>query len=525
MLHKLVKYSVNHINRKLCDANCWYLFKTGREPTNICSIRWAIEQWKRSLINVSMPTKGKIILSAIRNKRWVEWAVYSACFTLKMGYQPVIIYSGGEFKKIFSPKEKGGKPFRDLITSIPYLTLIDLDCYLTGSSDSAYSKFAEGNAHLVAAYDLKVEEYEPGDRVDEYNKTVEAARQMLASCTPAIEKLMREVRPLRVIAPSGLIGLSMAIREAARRASIDAIFVEGWVMRPGHNIYRMNQPALSYDIDGWLKVLGNWDNKKETSINDYMAFREGFEIHDEEWLKDFHQVQQSPKDVPLPVGLAKFFQRNGFYFLLGTNVVGDSATLGRATIFKSQQSWIKEIVGFFQEHPEMNLVIRAHPDEVWQKAKLRMGDVAAGLSAGLDNVYVIRGNETINTYSLVDRINAGLAWVSNIGLDMALRGKPVILAAAAQYSGLGICQVPKTKEEYFKAVLETVTNPIKPPEDRLWLGKAYHYIIFKMMSLKADNENYEAMGFRLGEKSKNPDQDRFYKILVGELDDKGRELA
>ncbi|OGC42511.1 hypothetical protein A2Y85_00660 [candidate division WOR-3 bacterium RBG_13_43_14] len=199
--------------------------------------------------------------------------------------------------------------------------------------------------------------------------------------------------------------------------------------------------------------------------------------------------------------------------------------MGKATIFRNQKDWIHQIVEFFKNRPERNLIIRAHPDEVWQKAPQKIGNIAKDIAKGTENIYVIEGSAAINTFALMERADVGLAWVSNFGLDMALRGKPVILAAAAQYAYTGLCQTPRTKEEYFEVLVRTADHPPPHDEKAALEGKIYHYIVFKMMSLKSDSENYLAAHYRLLRNGMCPDQDKFYKILAGELSDKGEPLG
>lgn len=59
-------------------------------------------------------------------------------------------------------------------------------------------------------------------------------------------------------------------------------------------------------------------------------------------------------------------------------------------------------IQFFRQQPERNLIVRAHPDEVWVNARLRMAIIAHQYTAGAQNIFVIGGEEDINTYSLVE---------------------------------------------------------------------------------------------------------------------------
>lgn len=498
----------------------------GMRPSAILTERMALEQWKHALKGTPVPMGRPILVFAIRNTRWVEWAVFSSCYLIRLGHPVVLVFSSREIDSIYLENQQHGFSFWGGIGGVPHLRIEDIDAYVNkgNRTDHPYKEFARCSAHIVAAYDLKVEEYE-GDEEGKYVCAVESAERMLMDYGHAVERLARKLSPVRIVCPSGLIGLSVAVREACRRQGVDAFFIEGWAMRPGHNIWNLNRPALEYDIGGWKRVLGGWTSDKERDAADYMRFREGNGVSRGEWLDNFHQVQRSRKEDPLPPGVEEFLSRPGKKCLLGTNVVGDTATLGRATIFRSQKEWVTEVIRYFRERPEVSLVIRAHPDEVWQKAKARIGDLAMEMARDIKNVLVIPGTSDVNTFTLMERSDVGLAWVSNFGLDMALRGKPVILAAAAQYGFTGICLVPQTQEEYFETIGKVFQTGWKPEVQAITEAKMYQYIVFKQMSLKADSANYRSMHYRLREGGMTPEQDRFYRILAGELSDKGESFG
>lgn len=493
----------------------------GKSPT-VHTPRTAMAQWQQVLRQSPPPEKQEILLVATRNRRWVEWAIFSACYMANMGYRPAVLFSGQEICRLYG---NGRRSFWAGVSELPYLRLYDLDSYLQETAvDPFYKAFAQRNAHMLAAYDMRIEEYECDQDCEEYNRQVAEAEEMLLQHAAAFQQFLREHPVTRIICPSGLIANTRAYYAVTQQLGVDTIFVEGWSMRPGHNVWNLNRPALEYDIQGWLEVMGEWDETKQQEAMDYMRFREGKKVDNSAWLTNFHQVQRSHKEAQLPTALTQFLHRDGVFFLLGTNVIGDSATLGRATIFRSQRDWIQQIITYFQERPWLNLIIRVHPDEYVNQAKQKLGEIAAAAAGQTPNIYIIHGHEDVNTYALVDRIDIGLAWVSNIGLDMAIRGKPVVLAAAAQYSGLGLCQEPETEAEYFSTLESIAQNLTSPPEYAIWRGQAYHYIVFKMMSLLADSPNYDTADYRLNDPDEHSDRSLFYKTLAGELTDKGQSL-
>jgi len=501
----------------------------GLAPRPILSARMALEQWKHALRGLPDPSGPPILVVATRNRRWVEWAVFSACYLLRMGYAVTLLHSRREIEALYGRRrlpERLGLDFWTGVAAAPHLRLIDLDPYVATAPPerSAYGPFAWRYAHMVAAYNLKVEEHE-GDGTQAYDAEVRRAAQILRTHGDACERVLREQAPARVICPSGLIAWTVSVLEAARRVGIPAVFVEGWAMRPGHNIWNVNRPALDYDIEGWLALLRHWDPAADREFQKFVAFRDGARLDGDGWLAGFHQVQRCAKDHPLPPRIRRLLNGRGPLFLLGTNVVGDSSTLDKATIFRSQRDWVVHVIEFFRARPELRLIVRAHPDEVWQKAAVRIGDIARARAAGAPNVLAIASAEAVNTFAVAAHCDAGLAWVSNFGLDMVLHGKPVILAARAPYAGLGICEAPQSRAAYFEAILRLAADPRPPSPEAVEMAAKYQCIVFRKMSLQADSARYRAVDYRLGPRPMHPEQHTFYQILAGELSDKGQPLA
>jgi len=496
----------------------------GLTPPRSTTPRLALEQWRAAIANFEPGSKGRVLIVAFRNRTWIEWAVFAACSIYRLGYRPILVYSSQEIARVYREQrlsERVGFSFWEGVKRLSRIDRIDLDqCMRSGDGlEAAYAQFASTGAPTIAAYDLRVEEF---DESDEYRTKVASDIRMLEAYGAAAERVLRSVGADRAICPSGLIGWSMAFREAAMRTNTKTAFVEAWAMRPGHMIWRVNDSALQYDLDGWMRVLGSWDDSKERDARDFAAFQERADVNRDGWLDDFHPVQRTPRVVPLPQHVRMFLERPGPCVLMGTNVIGDSSILQRASLFRNQQHWVQAVIEFLRSRQDLNLIIRAHPDEVWARARCKVADFARAAAQSLDNVLVIGGDEDLNTYAIADRAAVCLAWVSNIGLDMVLRGKPAILAAKAQYARLGIGISPSSIDEYFHEIDRQAYHPTPPPPDMILRAKTYQHIVFKMMSLRATGTHYATTEYRLAPDTLQPERSKFFRILVGELTPYGR---
>ena len=156
----------------------------------------------------------------------------------------------------------------------------------------------------MAAYDLHVEEHEEGPLARPYRRAVARAEALLAETGAALERLLRENPVSRLVCFSGLIGRSPALCEAARRAGIDVLTVEGWTWRPGHMICNLNAPALEYDLDSWMDALGPWGAAQEHETRPAHALPGGCWPADQPAPGALHSVQRSSSAAPLPPAVA-----------------------------------------------------------------------------------------------------------------------------------------------------------------------------------------------------------------------------
>ncbi|MFZ5516787.1 MAG: hypothetical protein ACOY90_09130 [Candidatus Zhuqueibacterota bacterium] len=501
----------------------------GFEPSLIKTSYSALLQWKMGVSQSDKRKNMKIAIAAIRNYTWIEFAVFAAHYLYKMGCNVLVIYSEKEIEKLYKNKrilEKFGMNFWTEFMKCEYIEKIKIEQQITEdrTSNDDIKDVIDKLANTIAAYNLRVEEYEEDVEPENYAIELDRCKKMLFKTIPSISGILKENQVERILCPSGLIDKSVAFLEATKQIDMTAIFIEGWAWRPGHLIWSFNQPALNYDIKGWIEAIGGWNDTMESDSKEFIQFQECQEVSHDDWLKNFHRVQRSKKISELPQELKYFIKRKGPKFFMGLNVVGDSATLNRQSIYKNQKEWLQHVITYFKKNHNYNLIIRAHPDEVWAKAKVKLGDFALKYAKDSSNIYVVMGDENINTYSILDHIDIGLIWLSNIGIDIIIRGKPIILAARSNYANTGIAEYPQTKNEYFSAIDKYAKNLIKPTSNEIKLAKLYQRIVFKEMSLEATGKRFNAVEYRLGNNRMHPDQEKFYKIIIGELDPKGNAI-
>ena len=100
--------------------------------------------------------------------------------------------------------------------------------------------------------------------------------------------------------------------------------------------------------------------------------------------------------------------------------------------FPKQMEWIKKTINFVEGHPEMDLIIRVHPNIAGKKAtgnNVQQLQEFESLGNHLPrNVRLVMPDDPISSYSLMDLAHLGLVYMSTVGLEMACKGKNVIVA-------------------------------------------------------------------------------------------------
>lgn len=166
--------------------------------------------------------------------------------------------------------------------------------------------------------------------------------------------------------------------------------------------------------------------------------------------------------------------------LLATNVMGDSLTLGRQVFSRSMAEWIIRTIQYFIQIPEVQLVIRIHPGE----ANIRHGSIYEMIMQTLpelpEQIHVIEPLADVNTYDLMDLASLGLVYTTTVGLEMAMRGIPVVVSGQTHYRNRGFTYDPTSWVQYFKilSLLLGTIHSERLTKEQVELAWKYTYLFF-----------------------------------------------
>ena len=161
--------------------------------------------------------------------------------------------------------------------------------------------------------------------------------------------------------------------------------------------------------------------------------------------------------------------------LLATNVLGDSLTLGRQVFSRSMAEWIERTLQFFAEREDVQLVVRVHPGETLTHGTSMVDVIQAELDEIPAHIHVIKPEEKINTYDLLEFADLGLVYTTTVGLEMSMRGIPVVVAGQTHYRNRGFTYDPSSWEGYFSTLESLLGGLEEARSSQTQIEKAWRY--------------------------------------------------
>ena len=238
-----------------------------------------------------------------------------------------------------------------------------------------------------------------------------------------------------VIGHHGIYVPQALVADAAREAGIRFVawnpaYREGcFIFSHGETYHRamLSEPAsvwedMDFDDDKRRQLIGYlYDREKGTQ--DWIAF------HPADAAKSGNIIASIGLDKTKPV------------IALLTSVVWDAQLHYRQRAFKDQVEWVLKTIAHFAVRDDVQLAIRVHPAEVTGSLPSRQPIANAIKSAYPKlpkNVALIRPGEKVSTYRLAGASDAAIIYATKTGIELAVRGVPVIVAGEAWLRGKGI---------------------------------------------------------------------------------------
>jgi len=321
----------------------------------------------------------------------------------------------------------------------------------------------------ISAYDVEytLETEEADTQSDLY--VMRLQRNRLAAC--AALTWFQSLRPDVAIIPNGLVIELGAVYQAAIHLGIPVVTYEFnedreqlWLSQ-GDEIMKLNTKSL-WQARGPL-ALTDGQRKKVEAMQSARSGAEVFGNSERRWQEIPTQgSEQARKSLGLdsrPV------------VLLATNVLGDSLILGRNIFSQTMAEWITRTVQYFAERKDVQLIVRIHPGEKYTRGATMTEVVHKALPELPENIHLIEALDKVNTYDLMKLTDLGLVFVTTAGLEMVMRGIPVIVVGETHYRGCGFTLDPQTWDEYFAMLESVIAAPERARPTAAQVEAAWNY--------------------------------------------------
>lgn len=195
--------------------------------------------------------------------------------------------------------------------------------------------------------------------------------------------------------------------------------------------------------------------------------------------------------------------------------------------FASQRDWIERTIAHAGRNPQIDLVIRVHPNTGGRRSVgANLGQLEEMKCIGQNlppNVRMIDPDDEISSYSLMDLCTLGLVWFSTVGLELACKGKNVVIAAGNSVSGTSFVHTVEAVASYDEMLESFLTLPpgaVSAEVKRLALRFAYgtffrlpiHFPLVSMPTPNTGELAYDSLTALLPDR--DPGVDRCARILL-----------
>jgi hypothetical protein len=259
----------------------------------------------------------------------------------------------------------------------------------------------------------------------------------------AFYAILEDYQPDRVVL-SHAIYLSWGIAfRVARQLNIPVLVYNGSYRRNTLRMY-LNAPNAPFPEAAWPQFQRVELKSNELQwTNDYLKGR--FELKDES-----HDLFGSgTTSTPLQVFIEKAKREGKKLAALFTNMSWDAYSFSGEGIFDSMTAWANETLEFARAHPDLYLIFKIHPGEVYWKVPEKY-KIRHHLTSLPENVFLLTETDRIKPTTFYPYLDFGLINISTVAIEMAYLGLPVLTSGAGgHYDGRGFTLSPASRQEYF----------------------------------------------------------------------------
>ncbi|MDA2923043.1 hypothetical protein MYX65_00050 [Acidobacteria bacterium AH-259-L09] len=301
-------------------------------------------------------------------------------------------------------------------------------------------------------------------------------RSALGICETA-DAVLEQLAPDRLLTSHGIYISWGIVMELARRRNIPVTVWGTGYPRP---------TLLFVHGDTYHRALGDegceaWENGDLTEdeadrLDKYINSKwEGSFQHDHRAYYTDREFQ-NPEEIRRGLGLRGARKTIALF----PDIVWDAEGVYGKGAFPNRMEWLRQTVAWFISRPDLQLVIRAHPSEVRAPKETRqkvLDELEACFPRLPTHIRVIPPDDPLSSYEVANIIDVALMHSTKFGLELALRGVPVVVCGKAPYRNKGFTHDVVTREQYFD-LLERLQDLLPMTEQELQRARRYAYYFY-----------------------------------------------
>jgi hypothetical protein len=348
---------------------------------------------------------------------------------------------------------------------------------ITESLDNTWYDYKEKEFSFGRwAKDILVNNYVVGDYhlIPNHDELGKIHVRNLLMLKTSYQKIIDETDPDRIVSNDSYYGMWAILQKICENKSIP--FYSHWMGgRPDGWCYAYNDAAMNLDFSK------PWTSFVNIPLSEQQR----------EKVRNWIESRSTGKNMILDTASLQSFNTDDFDFskidlkkptaLLPSNVIWDLAALNKQVIFSDMIDWIVQTIQWFEDHPEYQLIIKPHPGELHPgipettervEIALRKRDISLP-----ENVFLLSPHVKCTVYDLLPISTLGIVHTTTVGIEMAVKGMPVITTGRSPYRGYGFTLDPSSSEEYFELISRSFSGE-KILNKQTQIENAYKFILF-----------------------------------------------
>lgn len=217
----------------------------------------------------------------------------------------------------------------------------------------------------------------------------------------------------------------------------------------------------------WQQALQNYSMQDDTQVAAYLKRR--FAGDDNSFNGDYHKsTTRLQKDALLKqLGVTQLFKTSA---LIAAHLLWDDATSSYRNIYCDYTSWLQRTLEVAKDNSNVLWIVKAHPSELHMGTKDRVRDIVRAVFGDKlpPHIVFLDADTHLNTYSLIEAMDAVVTVRGTIGFEAACLGRTVINAGTGPYTAQGFNREFTQAADYEQclATLHTTELALAPEQVR-----------------------------------------------------------